>query len=140
MRSVVCRHAALAVADTPEPTARDGAGASRGAALRLLRVGPPRPPWPRRLGRHGREDGLRPFRPLGRADRLRARVLGPCCRARPGLPARPVGRHTLDPAEASPYTAADGHGHLTDAPAAFELAIGKRERLERLPIGWWHAW
>jgi threonine dehydrogenase-like Zn-dependent dehydrogenase len=46
----------------------------------------------------------------------------------------------VDPAEGSPYTAADGHGHLPDAPAAFELAVGTRERLERLPIGWWHAW
>jgi threonine dehydrogenase-like Zn-dependent dehydrogenase len=46
----------------------------------------------------------------------------------------------VDPAEASPYTATDGHGHLNDAPAAFELAVGTREKLERLPIGWWHAW
>jgi threonine dehydrogenase-like Zn-dependent dehydrogenase len=46
----------------------------------------------------------------------------------------------VDPAEGSPYTAADGHDHLTDAPAAFELAVGTREKLERLPFGWWHAW
>ena len=25
-------------------------------------------------------------------------------------------------------------------PAAFELAVGTREKLERLPVGWWHAW
>ncbi len=46
----------------------------------------------------------------------------------------------VDPAEVSPYEAADGHDHLTDAPAAFELAVGTREKLGRLPVGWWHAW
>ena len=46
----------------------------------------------------------------------------------------------IDPAMGSPYTAADDRGHLTDAPAAFELAVGTREKLERLPFGWWHAW
>jgi threonine dehydrogenase-like Zn-dependent dehydrogenase len=46
----------------------------------------------------------------------------------------------LDPAHESPYTAVKGRGHLTDAPAAFELAVGTREKLERLPFGWWHAW
>ena len=25
-------------------------------------------------------------------------------------------------------------------PAALELAVGTREKLERLPIGWWHVW
>ena len=46
----------------------------------------------------------------------------------------------LDPAHESPYTAVEGRGHLTDAPAAFELAVSTREKLERLPFGWWHAW
>ena len=46
----------------------------------------------------------------------------------------------VDPAEGSPYTAADVDGHITDAPAAFELAVGTREKLGRLPVGWWHAW
>ena len=46
----------------------------------------------------------------------------------------------VDPAESSPYAAAEGHDLLTDAPAAFELAVGTREKLERLPIGWWHLW
>ena len=31
-------------------------------------------------------------------------------------------------------------GHLTDAPTAFELAITTKEKLERLPIDWWHVW
>ena len=46
----------------------------------------------------------------------------------------------IDPADASPYTAADGRGHLMDIPAALELAVGTREKLGRLPVGWWHAW
>lgn len=47
----------------------------------------------------------------------------------------------VDPAETSPYAvAAEGHGHLTDAPAAFELALDTREKLGRLPVAWWHVW
>jgi threonine dehydrogenase-like Zn-dependent dehydrogenase len=46
----------------------------------------------------------------------------------------------VDPAHGSPFTAAQGHGHLTDMPSALELAVGTREKLERLPVGWWHAW
>jgi len=46
----------------------------------------------------------------------------------------------LDPAHGSPYTAVRRRGHLEDIPAALELAVGTREKLERLPFGWWHAW
>jgi threonine dehydrogenase-like Zn-dependent dehydrogenase len=46
----------------------------------------------------------------------------------------------VDPAVGSPFTAVEAKGHLMDAPSAFELAIGTREKLERLPVGWWHAW
>jgi threonine dehydrogenase-like Zn-dependent dehydrogenase len=46
----------------------------------------------------------------------------------------------IDPAQASPYDAADRPGHLNDIPSALELALSTRERLERLPFGWWHAW
>jgi threonine dehydrogenase-like Zn-dependent dehydrogenase len=46
----------------------------------------------------------------------------------------------IDPAAASPFASLEQHGHLTDAPAALELAVSTRERLERLPFGWWHAW
>ena len=31
-------------------------------------------------------------------------------------------------------------GHLTDMPSAVELAVGTREKLERLPVAWWHTW
>jgi threonine dehydrogenase-like Zn-dependent dehydrogenase len=46
----------------------------------------------------------------------------------------------VDPAVGDPYTAAGDRGHLTDAPSAFELAVSTREKLGRLPIGWWHVW
>ena len=46
----------------------------------------------------------------------------------------------VDPTHDSPYTAAPARGHLTDIPSALELAVGTREKLERLPVGWWHLW
>jgi threonine dehydrogenase-like Zn-dependent dehydrogenase len=46
----------------------------------------------------------------------------------------------VDPAGASPYSAAGDHGHLEDMPSAVELVVGTREKLDRLPIGWWHVW
>ncbi|MEX2195079.1 MAG: zinc-binding dehydrogenase [Thermoleophilaceae bacterium] len=46
----------------------------------------------------------------------------------------------VDPAEGSPYSAAGDRGHLEDFPSAVELAVGTREKLGRLPVGWWHVW
>lgn len=46
----------------------------------------------------------------------------------------------VDPAEGDPYGAAGDRGHLTDIPSALELAVGTREKLGRLPVGWWHVW
>ena len=46
----------------------------------------------------------------------------------------------IDPAHDSPYTARERRGQLADIPSALELAVGTREKLERLPIGWWHLW
>jgi threonine dehydrogenase-like Zn-dependent dehydrogenase len=46
----------------------------------------------------------------------------------------------VDPATGSPYTAARDKGHVEDIPSALELAVGTREKLGRLPFGWWHAW
>jgi threonine dehydrogenase-like Zn-dependent dehydrogenase len=41
----------------------------------------------------------------------------------------------------APYTAAaDRAGHLMDLPSALELVLDTREKLERLPVGWWHLW
>jgi threonine dehydrogenase-like Zn-dependent dehydrogenase len=46
----------------------------------------------------------------------------------------------VDPRSGSPFTAVQGRGHLTDIPSALELAVSTREKLERLPVAWWHAW
>jgi threonine dehydrogenase-like Zn-dependent dehydrogenase len=46
----------------------------------------------------------------------------------------------VDPAHVSPFSAVERRGHVTDMPSALELAVGTREKLERLPVGWWHAW
>jgi threonine dehydrogenase-like Zn-dependent dehydrogenase len=46
----------------------------------------------------------------------------------------------VDPAEGSPFTAASGRGHLETIPQAFDLALETREKLGRLPVGWWHVW
>jgi threonine dehydrogenase-like Zn-dependent dehydrogenase len=45
----------------------------------------------------------------------------------------------VDPRERSPYEVEDDK-HLTNALDAFELALDTREKLEKLPFGWWHAW
>ncbi len=46
----------------------------------------------------------------------------------------------VDPAHGSPFTAVEGRGQLMDMPSALELAVGTRERLERLPFASWQAW
>ncbi|WP_320669828.1 zinc-binding dehydrogenase [Patulibacter defluvii] len=46
----------------------------------------------------------------------------------------------VDPARDSPYAAVAPRGQLADIPSALELAVSTREKLERLPVGWWHAW
>ena len=46
----------------------------------------------------------------------------------------------IDPAEGSPFAAGEEHGFLIDIPSALELAVGTREKLGRLPVGWWHVW
>ena len=46
----------------------------------------------------------------------------------------------VDPARESPYSASGQGDHLETLPAALELAVGTREKLGKLPIGWWHVW
>ncbi len=46
----------------------------------------------------------------------------------------------VDPRHESPYAAAGGRGHLQNIPSAFELAVGTKEKLDRLPVDWWHVW
>jgi len=46
----------------------------------------------------------------------------------------------VDAAAGAPFAAAGDRGHLEDIPSALELAVGTREKLGRLPVGWWHLW
>jgi threonine dehydrogenase-like Zn-dependent dehydrogenase len=46
----------------------------------------------------------------------------------------------IDPGLASPFTAAGDRGHIDNLPMGLELSVGTREKLERLPVGWWHVW
>jgi threonine dehydrogenase-like Zn-dependent dehydrogenase len=46
----------------------------------------------------------------------------------------------LDPAQESPFTVKQRRGDVPDIPAALELMVGTREKLGRLPVGWWHTW
>jgi threonine dehydrogenase-like Zn-dependent dehydrogenase len=45
----------------------------------------------------------------------------------------------VDPAEESPFGRPAGAGHLTDAPAVFELAVATMEKLRRLPLVPWET-
>jgi threonine dehydrogenase-like Zn-dependent dehydrogenase len=45
----------------------------------------------------------------------------------------------VDPAVESPYEQRSDK-HLTNAAEAFELGVGTREKLGKLPIDWWHVW
>lgn len=46
----------------------------------------------------------------------------------------------VDPASGSPFEDLGHHGHIMDTPSIVELAVSTREKLERLPVGWWHLW
>jgi threonine dehydrogenase-like Zn-dependent dehydrogenase len=46
----------------------------------------------------------------------------------------------VDPATASPFAGGEQRGHLTTADAAFDLGLSTLDKLQRLPVGWWHAW
>jgi threonine dehydrogenase-like Zn-dependent dehydrogenase len=46
----------------------------------------------------------------------------------------------VDPAQDSPFTAAGHRGHLENLPSGLELLVGTREKLDRLPVPWWHVW
>jgi len=55
--------------------------------------------------------------------------------------ARQCGAHVvIDPAKESPYVNWEQYGFVGTLPGLFELAIGTRERLGRLPLPWWHVW
>jgi threonine dehydrogenase-like Zn-dependent dehydrogenase len=47
----------------------------------------------------------------------------------------------VDPRLESPWSAADGHGHLTHAPDVFELGVSSVEKLRKLPfVPWQSVW
>jgi threonine dehydrogenase-like Zn-dependent dehydrogenase len=46
----------------------------------------------------------------------------------------------VDPAEDSPYKPREDLGWLSKAADVFDLALDTREKLGRLPVGWWHVW
>jgi threonine dehydrogenase-like Zn-dependent dehydrogenase len=46
----------------------------------------------------------------------------------------------VDPGQGSPYADLERHGHILDISSGLELALDTREKLERLPVGWWHVW
>jgi threonine dehydrogenase-like Zn-dependent dehydrogenase len=46
----------------------------------------------------------------------------------------------VDPAEESPFAGSSERGHLTNAEELLTLAVDTKERLDRLPTGWWHVW
>ena len=46
----------------------------------------------------------------------------------------------VDPAEESPYAAAGDRRHVDTIPEMLELGVGTREKLDRVPVGWWHVW
>jgi threonine dehydrogenase-like Zn-dependent dehydrogenase len=60
--------------------------------------------------------------------------------ARRQLAARCGADVVVDPAEESPYEQLTGRDLLEDMPSALELAVGSVEKLDRLPVDWWHVW
>ena len=73
----------------------------------------------------------------GRADRRGQRLLARPARAG-AAPAAPTSSSTRRRARRSRRL--DERGPPRRGPAAFELALTTREKLGRLPVGWWHLW
>jgi threonine dehydrogenase-like Zn-dependent dehydrogenase len=46
----------------------------------------------------------------------------------------------VDPVAGSPYEELAGRDLLEDMPSALELGVGTVEKLQRLPVDWWHLW
>lgn len=46
----------------------------------------------------------------------------------------------VDPSQESPYEPKGDYGWLAKADDVFDLALDTREKLGRLPVGWWHVW
>jgi threonine dehydrogenase-like Zn-dependent dehydrogenase len=46
----------------------------------------------------------------------------------------------IDPAETSPYSNWEEFGFFMDTPGLLEFVLGTREKLNKLPVPWWHVW
>jgi threonine dehydrogenase-like Zn-dependent dehydrogenase len=75
-----------------------------------------------------------------KAKGVRTVVASDYSAGRRALAARCGADVVVDPAQDSPFAGGEQRGHLTNAPDVFELAVGTREKLGRLPVGWWHLW
>ena len=73
-----------------------------------------------------------------KAKGVRTVVASDVSAARRELAARCGADVVVDPGVQQPFAACK-QGHLRDAPAALDLAVGTIERLGRLPVGWWHV-
>jgi threonine dehydrogenase-like Zn-dependent dehydrogenase len=73
-----------------------------------------------------------------KAKGVRTVVASDYSAARRELAARCGADVVVDPGVEAAFTAGRKSRHLADAPAALELAVGTVEKLERLPVGWWH--
>lgn len=46
----------------------------------------------------------------------------------------------IDPAATSPYASWQEFGFFMDQPSLFEFGLGTLEKLQKLPLPWWHVW
>ncbi len=75
-----------------------------------------------------------------KATGVRTVIAGDFSSGRRALAERCGADLVVDPSQDSPYEPADDPGWLSGLPDALDLAFDTREKLDRLPVGWWHAW
>jgi threonine dehydrogenase-like Zn-dependent dehydrogenase len=73
-----------------------------------------------------------------KAKGVRTVIASDFSQARRALAARCGADVVVDPGHDAPYVHAKGH--LNTIADALELALDTRDKLGRLPIGWWHVW
>ena len=140
LRRAAARPGVADAAGAQRPGAR-GRGADRADGRRLARGAPRRGRQAPGRDRHR----LRAGRPGRDPD---AQGQAACARSWPATtrpaaarwPRRCGADVVVDPAARLALRRRRRRGHLDDAPAALELAVGTIEKLERLPVGWWHVW